>query len=148
MPTFPANWRTVFLVAMAACALLYLFNSSRERSDDERSAAALISSKPEGWDQLVICTPASSFDNKKTLILRRDNTALIREKIQGAEPQKLTWAYDAETKQLSIDGDGGGVFTVIDGVSGSPCMLISGALNRADLRRSWFADELEASERD
>src|SRR3954452_13218471 len=115
MPTFPANWRTVFLVAMAACALLYLFNSSRERSDDERSAAALISSKPEGWDPLVSCTTASSFGAKEPLILRSDNTDLIREKIQGAEPQKLNRAYDAETKQLSIDGDGGGVFTVIDG---------------------------------
>jgi hypothetical protein len=104
-----------------------------------------------GWNELALCNPAISIDGARRLMFADNGTATLQ---RGEAPVVAgSRRYDPNSKQYQITfGDQAVAYSLLSRDDILGCMLVKGALDAADLSRSWFAvvddDPGEEPERD
>lgn len=110
------------------------------------------SSSPVGWDDLSLCSELTSIDSKKTLSLREDFSASLKDNTGSGESvlSNGRWALiDAERHMYKIDIAGaGGIYVLVSPPDSDGCLLAAGPLNRVNLWRSWFSETPESSDQE
>lgn len=102
-----------------------------------------------GWNDLIFCSHAVSFDGSRELLLSEQHIATLYEKSvakneKSNEDTRVlgTWSFNDQSKKyiLSLAGTTN-AYTLLSPEQVSTCMLIKGNLDSADLRESWFSAE-------
>jgi len=127
-----------------ACVLVVGISIVFVRSEFNETANQPASPLIAGWDDLISCSYTVSFDGTKQLELFEDRrvtlSAVGDDKIDKiAEGQ---WSFDENAKRYTIAVGGSTNSYSIVSLPLPPvvsCVLITGTINAADLRASWFS---------
>jgi hypothetical protein len=152
--TRPSSFRKwingYLLVAALACAPLVYWVFVRD------DAVLLTQMKPAvpGWDDLIPCSLVTSFEGTKQLTLFENHRVKLLEEARSKDghPQNQDeglWSFDGDSKRYSLTLNGVTmVYTLVSPEQTDTCILISGDLEAANLRRSWFSTTNSATESD
>jgi hypothetical protein len=105
-----------------------------------------------GWDDLSLCSYVGSLDGAKILMLDENHHVRFEDEnnqkdSNDGDKNKIIdgeWSFDEGTKRYAITLNGATtIYSVVQWDNSNTCLLINGDLNSANLRESWFSQNVE-----
>ena len=140
-----SNGAKILCACAGATFVCYMFSA---KTDKARSPIRIV----PGWENLISCAYATSLDGTEQLSVSENNRATLYESAalsdKNGDDERIsiegTWSFDEISKQYFVALNGETTaYLLVSPERGGVCMLIAGALEAANLRRSWFSFQAE-----